>query len=151
MGSWMRRLRGVVGTAAVWAAGWFGFSAIVWGISLFGDVPIGLIVNLALGVGVAGALAGAGFAIMLGLAEGSRTLDELSYLRLALWGAVGGVLVGLPFLGSIGSAGLLPIFGLLASLGATSASGSLALARMADDGAAVREGSRRLTLSGSGE
>jgi hypothetical protein len=148
MGTLLRRVRGLLGTALTWGAGWFVLSAIVWGVTLFGDVPFGMILNLAAAVGVAGAVAGAGFAVVLGIAERSRTLDELSFLRITTWGALGGMLVGLPFLGELAASTYPAFFGILAGLGATSASGSLALARMADDDRVGRERERRALTSG---
>lgn len=142
MSSLLRRLRGLVGTAVIWGAGWFGLSAVGWGIALWGQAPLGVIFNLAAGVGLAGAIAGAGFSIVVGIAERKRSLDELSFARFAIWGALGGILVGLPFVAEIASSGLMAVFGILGGLGATSAAGSLALARMGDDPPALGEGGR---------
>lgn len=148
MSSLLRRLRGLVGMAVTWGAGWFGVSAVGWGIALWGQVPLGVVLNLAAGVGMAGAIAGAGFAVIVGIAERKHSFEEISFLRFAAWGALGGVLVGLPFIGELIYIGYLgPFFGILGGLGATSAAGSLALARMGADPRPLREGEDMRALS----
>lgn len=147
MSSLLRRLRGLVGMAVTWGAGWFGVSAVGWGIALWGQVPLGVILNLAAGVGLAGAIAGAGFAVIVGIAERRHSFEEISFLRFAAWGALGGILVGLPFIGELIYVGYLgPFFGILGGLGASSAAGTLALARMGADAESLREAGDRRTL-----
>lgn len=67
------------------------------------------------------------------MAERRRTFEELSYGRIASWGAAGGVLLALPFSLLRGDPALaLVLIATLAGLGAGSASGWLALARRGD-------------------
>ena len=74
---------------------------------------------------------------MLGVAGRRRRFDQLSLPRFTLWGALGGLLVGLVPL-VVGGPGIPPgavvvMLGTLTVLSAGSAAGSLALARMAED------------------
>lgn len=89
-----------------------------------------------------GFVSGGTFAGILSLAEGRRTLDELSLKRVALWGGVGGIALFLVFIPRLIGAGLplgMAISALLGPmaitglLGAGSAAGSVALARRGDE------------------
>jgi hypothetical protein len=152
MGGWLRRIRGAVGMGLTWAVGW----------ALFG-VLIGITSRLLPGLpwdaffqvfdaplpalAIPGFVGGALFSVVLGIAGRHRRLDELSLPRFAAWGAVGGLLLSLvpAALGAVGLAsGRLPdlelwllIGGPLTLLSSASAAGSLMLARMADDRAAL--------------
>ncbi len=85
-----------------------------------------------------GFLGGVIFSIVLGITARRRRFDQLSLARFGAWGAVAGLLVGmLPFvLGSANPA--LPtwlpfvIVGSISGMSAVSATGSLALARLAE-------------------
>lgn len=138
MDNWWRRIRGAVGIGLTWAVAWFAAGLVV--LLLVGldaaDVPFPLFWALL------GFLAGVTFSGILGLAEGRRRFEEMSLSRFAVWGGVGGVLLSLVFGGLAGLGGdvlllLGPIFGLS---GAGCAAGSLALARMAGDGALLEAG-----------
>lgn len=101
----MRRLRGVLGTSLVW-----GLPGTLVGaiggllVSFFGGAPLlGSLFTGSVAVGGVFFLLGAGSALALTLAEGHRTLDELSPRRAAIWGAVSG--------------GTLPILALFVTLG----------------------------------
>lgn len=135
MKTMLRKLRGLLGTAVIWGLGWFGLSGAYWGVTLFGDVTARLLMGVAIGFGVAGALCGAGFSLVLGVAERKHTFDELSYRRLATWGALGGLLLGGPLLVWMGLGSDPRLFAMLAGFGSASAAGTLALARRADDAA----------------
>jgi hypothetical protein len=94
---------------------------------------------------VPGFFGGALFSTVLGIAGRRRRFDELSLPRFAAWGAVGGLLLDLvpAALVAVGLASLRPDLGLwqltaiisgpLILLGAASASGSLMVARRAED------------------
>lgn len=91
-------------------------------------------------LGIPGFFGGVAFSVVLGIAAGRRRFDELSLPRFAAWGAVAGLLLGtLPFaLGD--SSGAMPLWRLIAVVfGSTtllctvSATGTLVLARMAED------------------
>ena len=80
-----------------------------------------------------GSVNGAAFSAVLRLAQGHRTFDEMSLWRFAGLGALGGLVVSL----IVGSAAFLVAFTVL---GAGSAAGSLAVARMADPSLESGEG-----------
>ena len=140
MQPWLRRVRGVLGTAVTWSAGWgaLGFLA---------GVPQWMVV---------GFTAGAGFAVALALAERQGRAETLALRRTALWGALGAVAgagVAVPWLWAMSGGGLqlLPFLGFTALLGAGSATGTLLVIRRA--GARRRlgagEGPRELTRPGA--
>lgn len=135
MKKWLRRIGGAVVRGLTWA--------VVW-------APVGLLIGLIVdpdgsmdepwvAVGAyPGFLCGVLFSAVLGIAEGRRSLDELSLARSGAWGAVSGLLVGvLPFvLGTPSTQRPLwfwaaVIIGPITLLSAVSAVGSALLARMA--------------------
>lgn len=135
MKKWLRRIGGAVVRGLTWA--------VVW-------APVGLLIGLIVdpdgsmdepwvAVGAyPGFLCGVLFSAVLGIAEGRRSLDELSLARSGAWGAVSGLLVGvLPFvLGTPSTQRPLwfwaaVIIGPITLLSAVSAVGSASLARMA--------------------
>lgn len=144
MKRFLRRLRGVIGTALTWAFGWAAaFSLLNVGMAIIGGYPIRQFALSALVGGFYGFIAGGSFAVILTIAEGRRTLHQLSLKRVALWGGIGGavlVVVGGAILLGAGfpvdqiAGALLTRLGIVAVLGAGSASGSVALARKASTG-----------------
>jgi hypothetical protein len=151
MKSWMRRLRGAIGMGVTWAIAWAVGGLMIGVLSnlipvlpwhLFFDIFDAPLPALA----VPGFIAGALFSLVLAIAARRRRFDELSIPRFAAWGAVGGALlslvpaamvgVGLAHLGTPerGLAQLTAaIAGPLVVFSATSAAGSLALARKVQD------------------
>ena len=92
MRRWLRKLRGIVGIGAIWGVPAAAVGAI-GGIvaSVFGGGPLlGSVAAGSLTVGGLFLLLGSGFATVLTLIEGNRTLEELSPRRAALWGALAG-------------------------------------------------------------
>jgi len=90
MKKWLRRIRGVIGTALTWAVAWSNAGAII---SLLGAGSVfGLVFDLAI-FGAVGLIGGAIFSTVLGIADGRRRFDELSLPRFAAWGAVAGLLL----------------------------------------------------------
>ncbi len=142
MRKWLRRIRGALGTGLTWAAAWGGVGAILGLLGLLGPPfmgppfmePLGGLLA-AVSFGVAGFIAGASFSTVLGITEGRRRFDEMSLPRFASWGALGGLLLSMLFflLGGGVSLDSLGTYSVITLLGAGSAAGSLALARMADD------------------
>jgi O-antigen/teichoic acid export membrane protein len=125
MKKWLRRIRGALGVGITWAVAWAGVGFLM---EAFVD-PHGRIADIwPMVLGIPGLLGGAVFSVVLGMAEGRRRFDELSLTRFGVWGAMTGALLGVVGLAWIGLSGMLIIP--LALLGATSAIGTLALARM---------------------
>lgn len=136
MQNWKRRVRGAIGMGLTWGLAWFGAGMIL--LLIVGldaaDVPFPLF------FGLLGFLAGVTFSGILGIAERRRRFDQMSIPRFAGWGAAGGVLLSLLMTLALGPGAfpvLAPIFALS---GAACAAGSLALARMAEDGELLDSG-----------
>lgn len=133
MKKWLRLVRAAVGMGLTWAAAWFGAGMallLVVGLDA-ADVPFPL------GFGFLGFLAGVTFSGVLRVLGGRRRFDQMSLPRFGLWGAGGGLLFSGAFVAVLALAGesleilvLAPVFALA---GASSAAGSLALARMGED------------------
>ncbi len=89
----LRRLRGALGNALVWAAGWFTAAfGLFTVLKLVGVAPEGAtwegLVRMSAMVGVMGGLAGTAFATFIGLRYRGRRLSEISWVRFGLGGAV---------------------------------------------------------------
>ncbi len=141
MKKWMQRIRGAIGIGLTWAVGWAPVGAVtglITGVVL--GFPLGgIAANYAELFAVLGFIGGSMFSTVLRVAEGRRRFDQLSLPRFAVWGAVGGLALGMlaVTLGVVGLGGITPltvaVVGAAGLLGAGSASGSLVLARKADD------------------
>ena len=151
MKKWLRRIRGVIGMGLTWAVGW-ALAGVLIGITslllpglpweLFFDVFDAPLPALA----IPGFVGGVFFSTVLGIAGRRRRFDELSLPRFGFWGAMGGMLVGL-FPLTMMAVGLASpgrpdftlwlytasVIGPLTLLCTVSATGSLALARTAED------------------
>ncbi len=151
MKRWLRRIRGAVGMGLTWAVGW-ALAGLLIGVSsvllpwLPWDVFFELFDAPLPALAVPGFVGGAFFSAVLGIAGRRRRFDELSLPRFAAWGAVGGLLLGLfpAAMVAVGLASINPggpglwlvtaiIVGPLALMSAISASGTLMLARVAED------------------
>ncbi|MGI9629282.1 MAG: hypothetical protein ACR2QM_20835 [Longimicrobiales bacterium] len=131
MGESLRRIRGVLGTAATWGAGWWGVGFVGWATGLF-PTALAFAIPTASVLATVGAIAGAGFATLLGATERDRTLGQLSLSRMATWGALGGAAIGLPMAIGMAPVAFLGTSVFVAVLGATSATATVALAKSAD-------------------
>lgn len=147
----LRRIRGILGLGVVFALGWGAIGGVME--MLANVMPPGAWIHEVdmwpQTLAIPGFLCGIATGIVLALTEGRRRFEQLSVGRFAAWGAVGGVL-----LGAIGLANGLggPITNVLlraavvltplAILGATSAAGTLAIARKGEDRALQRAGDR---------
>lgn len=134
MRGWLRRIRGAIGLGLTWAAAWFGAGMLL----LLVVGPDAADVPFPVGFGMLGFLAGVAFSGVLGLIEGRRRFDQMSMRRFATWGALAGLVFAALFVGIVAvlEGGGLPIFTLgivFALAGATTAAGTLALARMSED------------------
>ncbi len=138
-----RRVRGALGMGLTWALGWAPIGAVLGSVIWVIEAPpVALVTILAVNattLGILGFVGGTIFSTFLRLAEGRRRFDELTLPRFAAWGAVGGLLLGgltvtAGFWGASGIPALgMAVTGVATLLGASSAAGSLALARHADD------------------
>ena len=141
MGGLARKIRGMLGVGVTWGAAWgiigAGVGAVMGVVSPELWTFANPIAAWALGMGVYGMVSGMGFAAVLSLTEGRRTLDQLSVKRVALWGVLGSAAVPLLF-GALGLFGVtvtavdvLQAIAVTGGLGGVFASGSVALARKA--------------------
>ena len=95
MKKWLKRICAAVGTGLTWAAVW-GFLSVLIGTiteSLFGyslETQIDPLMALAM----PGFIVGVVFSTVLWFGERGRRFDELSLRRIAVWGAVVGLLMG---------------------------------------------------------
>lgn len=138
MSKWLQRIRGAIGMGLAWALAWFGAGMIL--LLIVG--PDAADVPFPLGFGLLGFLSGATFSGVLGIVGGRRTFDQMSVPRFAGWGAVGGLLFSVIFVLAAGLRGdvILVLGPVLALSSATSAAGSLALARKAEEPALLDAG-----------
>ncbi len=148
MKKWLRRIRGAVGMGLTWAAGW-ALAGVLIGVTsmLLPGLPSVEVFDAPLpALAIPGFVGGALFSIVLGIAGRRRKFSELSLPAFAAWGAVGGLLLILfPFaLVAVGLASRegsdLGTWQIIAATGgpfillsALSASGSLVLARRAEN------------------
>ena len=90
-GNLMRRLRGLVGNAIVWGAGWAGLSFAIFAVMrLFNFGPhtwLGVLQSSAM-FGVVGAAAGTIFSTFIALLYRGRRLSEISWLRFGIGGGI---------------------------------------------------------------
>jgi hypothetical protein len=132
----VRRLRGALGLGILWGIA----GALVGGV-IEGVLNVLPGSDLFLGVdmwpaalAIPGFLAGVAFSTVLWMVEGRRSFDALRLPRIALWGALGGLVlgavVGLPAIG----------IAVLSLTSGASAAGSLALARRAQRQDSVGDG-----------
>lgn len=144
MKTWLRRVRGALGMGLTWAL--TGFLAGM-GMELLHTIwpnPLGAAFDIwPAALAYPGFFGGVAFSTVLGIAGRRRTFEELSLPEVAAWGAVGGLLVGLvpAAMVAVGWATPhVPLWQITVALvppfavgGAIAASGSLALARRAED------------------
>ena len=135
MKKWPRRIRGAVGMGLIWAMAWFG-AGLVLLLVIFVVGASGADVPFPLGFGLLGFCGGVIFSGILGIAEGRRRFDQMSLPRFGVLGGVGGLLLSGIFvlLAGLGGKILVVLGPVFALSGAGCAAGSLALAKMAEDG-----------------
>ncbi len=139
----LRRVRGLIGSAVIWAVGWMVVTLplSLWqlsGVNLPWPLWWSMLGRMTYLWGMSGAAAGAVFALMMMLAERRRSLQGLSALRVAIWGGLGALALPLTVsIASHGFAGLvgryplttLTLYGVTIVAGAVSAVGALKIAR----------------------
>src|SRR5215475_7063492 len=92
MRKWLRRIRGAIGMGFIWAAAWFSVGFVPrWVLGIESDLPFPFL------FGGLGFIAGVTFSGLLALTEGRREFHQMSLLRFAGWGAVGGLLLSALF------------------------------------------------------
>jgi hypothetical protein len=99
MNRWAKRIGGVLGMGLIWAAGWAVLTVLIGTIteSLSG-YSLETLVDPLMAMAMPGFVGGVVYSVVLWIAEGRHRFDELSLPRLAAWGAVTGLLLGvLPF------------------------------------------------------
>jgi len=149
--NWGRRLRGAIGMGFTWAFAWFAVGMVIEFIQNFVPGWNGAIVDIwPAALALPAFVGGVAFSGVLAIAGRNRRFDEMSLPRFAAWGAIGGILVGLVpaamVLAGLASVnppatlrGITAVFAPLSMLlCSASASGSLMLARMAEEGAPLR-------------
>lgn len=161
-GLWTR-LRGAVGNALVWGAGWFAAALAVAGtLRLIGVAP-GIawfdVLGVAIRVGVVGVFAGAAFAGAIAVLYRGRDVSEISAARFGVGGGLVSALFIPPFLqllnilsgtGPIPWSLLLDDVPMVTLLGGLAAGGSVKLAQLAkgaSDEALVEGGAEAPRLS----
>lgn len=147
----LRRLRGLLGIAIVWALAFapigllvgvyraltmrIGFGLPPWPLSY----TLRFILYNGMAWGIWGAASGLLFGLILSISERRRTVADLRVQRTAIWGALGAMVLPAAILGLVlalspGFNVIVPALttlGISAALGATCASGTLLLARRA--------------------
>ena len=131
----LRRVRGVFGLALTWAVLWGIAAAVAGGILssvvllLRGTIPpVGLLMAaFAIAGAISGFVSGAGFALLLTTSARRRTLDDLHPLHFGALGAIPAAVFGWILFHQAGLAFIATSFGFVA------ATGSLVLARRAND------------------
>lgn len=141
MNKWLRKLRGIIGTGAVWGTAGLSVGAVLGAISssIFdGGLSLAWVLTSGVGFGLFGLVSGVFFAGTLATLDGRRTFDELSAPRAALWGWIAGAAFAalfilirdgmvLPFLWER----MLPPVAALSTLGACLGAGTILVARKA--------------------
>ena len=141
--------RSTVGTGLTWAFAWSVIGTTVLWVAGTALAEVVSQINPLAGAGFVGGVA---FSVALGTTEGRRRFYEMSLPRFAAWGAGVGLLLSMAF----GGAGWPPtetgslFVGIVTLMGAGSAAGSLALARMAEDRELLEAGEEALGLTEGG-
>ena len=141
MRRFLKWLRGLFGTAAVWAFGFGAIGTVVTGMSGYGLVAT---LSAFLPNAICGFVLGGTFAGILSLAERRRSLTELSVPRVGMWGALGTMLL------APGMTTGLVEYVYAVALGAGFAAGSVALAKRVSRREAIHDGEDSVLELGAG-
>jgi hypothetical protein len=129
MKQFLRRLRGIIGTGLTWALAWAPLGALFVAFTVDRTPLARYVVFGAINGAIQGFLVGGSFAAVLSMVERRKRLEDLSLGRVAAWGALGGLLLGVPFSLFFGTPLVSADAALTYFLAAGSASGTVALAR----------------------
>jgi hypothetical protein len=139
MKGFLRRLRGIIGTGLTWAVGWAGlygaFLLAAWAFGAEAQWELGPVLRLVFNVGTYGFLGGSAFGVILSVLERHKSLEDLTFKRIALWGSLGGLAVVTMLsvlFGTLVFTYLTPVI-LYTLLGVGSATGTVAIAKRASD------------------
>ena len=100
MRSWLRKLRGILGTGAVWGFAGTVFGSAVGAVStLLGGSLVSSTIMGGLWFGASGFVLGSSFAVILTALHGRKTLDELTPRKAGFWGGLVGM--SIPVLGNV--------------------------------------------------
>jgi hypothetical protein len=162
LGPLLRKLRGILGTGISWAIGWSILgTAVHWSLAVLGLVGNPNMMVEPFMYGLMGFYGGCVFGGVLSLMEGRRSLADLHLGKIAVWGALAGLLVPVVYHLLGGGEGLEWFRYILTSpdswlspaiiplLGAASAAGMTAVARSGSDPALGEEESSTPLPSGS--
>lgn len=153
MSAFRRRLRGAISTALVWGIGWamLGFAATL-AMRLTGivDAPVSELdaAGIGLKIGVGGGIAGAAFSAFIAVTYRDRRIQDISWLKFGVGGAVVTALSITAFVQGaslLGGSGLVPwrymnpTLGMFAVFGFSVAAISMKLAQLATSQSAGRE------------
>lgn len=123
----LRKLRGVLAIGLTWGVLWAAIGAVtalIIGATIPGSIDPGEDpLTMAGIIGLVGVFSGMAFGTVLSLAERRKTLLQLSPIRAAVWGIVGGA--ALPLLTTMNN----ELMFITCPLGAVFAAGSVAIAR----------------------
>ena len=119
----MSGIRGAIAVVVLWIVGWgLGFGGIMELVDPDGKVQDVWLTVLA----VPGFIGGVVFAVILLIAERGRSFDQVSLLRIAIWGGLAGIALGLLSIpakvgdlspGAAGMTGIATALGIVAGLG----------------------------------
>lgn len=150
MNKWLKQLRGILGTGAIW--GTTGLSAGVFlgaisSIIFDGGFSLTWALISGVGLGLFGFLSGASFAGILATQDGRKSLEDLSVARSALWGLTAGaafsfffVLIRDGILFPFFWERMLPPIAALGTLGACLGAGTILIAKKAPNELPPRTG-----------
>jgi len=150
MNKWLKKLRGIVGTGAVWGTAGLSVGAFLGAISSIifdGGLSLPWVLNSGAGLGLFGFLSGVSFAGILATLDGRKSLEDLSAARSALWGMIAGAAFAFLFVlirdGTLFPwfwERMLPPIAALGTLGACLGAGTILIARKAPDELSPRTG-----------
>jgi len=150
MNKWLKKLRGILGTGAVWGTGGLLVGAFLGAMSSIifdGGFSLSWTLTSGVGLGLFGFLSGVSFAGILATLDGRKPLEDLSAGRSAVWGMIAGAAFGFFFV-LIRDGALFPYFwermlppiAALGTLGACRGAGTSLVARRAPDELPPRSG-----------
>ncbi len=141
MKGWWRRIRAALGMGLIWAGGGGFIGGLVeLASNLFPALPLYFVDMWIQTLAIPGFVGGVLFSGVLRMAARGRSFDELSFPRIAAWGAASGVLLGALFMALGAGPLILAPAVVLSTLGATL---TLTFGRMAEGWGRIDAGGER--------